>query len=78
MNPNSLKAQLRDFAAKHQTPGPRDTTRDKGRRQRRTAYVWVYIGMIITRARFDLTAGRRQEFRQRFLAGHRRFIHDDA
>src|SRR5262245_32303032 len=46
---------------------------------RRTAYAWVYAG---DRANpytvFDLSAGRQQEFPEKFLAGYRGFIHADA
>jgi transposase len=46
---------------------------------RRTAYAWVYVG---DRANpytvFDLSAGRQQEFPEKFLAGYRGFIHADA
>ncbi len=48
-------------------------------RPRRTAYAWVYLGDAANPyTLFDLTAGRRQEFPQRFLAGYRGFVHADA
>jgi transposase len=46
---------------------------------RRLAYAWVYVG---DRANpytvFDLSAGRQQEFPEKFLAGYRGYIHADA
>jgi hypothetical protein len=48
-------------------------------RPRRAAYAWVYLGDTANPyTLFDLTAGRRQEFPQRFLAGYRGFVHADA
>jgi transposase len=48
-------------------------------RPRRTAYAWVYLGDDKNPyTLFDLTAGRRQEFPQLFLAGYRGFVHADA
>jgi transposase len=48
-------------------------------RPRRTAYAWVYLGDAQNPYNlFDLTAGRRQEFPQKFLAGYRGFVHADA
>ncbi len=48
-------------------------------RPRRAAYAWVYLGDESNPyTLFDLTAGRRQEFPQRFLAGYRGFVHADA
>ena len=48
-------------------------------RPRRTAYAWVYLGDAQNPyTLFDLTAGRRQEFPQKFLAGYRGFVHADA
>ncbi|VTU01431.1 Uncharacterized protein OS=Blastopirellula marina DSM 3645 GN=DSM3645_28142 PE=4 SV=1: DDE_Tnp_IS66 [Gemmataceae bacterium] len=48
-------------------------------RPRRTAYAWVYLGDESNPyTLFDLTAGRRQEFPQCFLAGYRGFVHADA
>ena len=48
-------------------------------RPRRTAFAWVYLGDESNPyTLFDLTAGRRQEFPQRFLAGYRGFVHADA
>ncbi|MBY0456696.1 MAG: IS66 family transposase, partial [Gemmataceae bacterium] len=45
----------------------------------RTAYAWVYLGDAANPyTLFDLTAGRRHEFPQRFLAGYRGFVHADA
>ncbi|WP_202920213.1 IS66 family transposase [Urbifossiella limnaea] len=45
----------------------------------RTAYAWVYLGDAANPyTLFDLTAGRRQEFPQAFLAGYRGFVHADA
>lgn len=48
-------------------------------RPRRTAYAWVYLGDAANPyTLFDLTAGRRQEFAQRFLDGYTGFVHADA
>ncbi len=48
-------------------------------RPRRTAYAWVYLGDAGNPyTLFDLTAGRSQEFPQRFLAGYKGFVHADA
>jgi len=48
-------------------------------RPRRTAYAWVYLGDADNPyTLFDLTAGRRHEFPQAFLAGYRGFVHADA
>ena len=48
-------------------------------RPRRTAYAWVYLGDAANPyTLFDLTAGRRQEFPQRFLDGYTGFVHADA
>jgi transposase len=48
-------------------------------RPRRAAYAWVYLGdESHPYTLFDLTAGRRQEFPQRFLDGYRGFVHADA
>jgi transposase len=48
-------------------------------RPRRTAYAWVYLGDAQNPyTLFDLTAGRRQEFPQKFLAGYCGFVHADA
>jgi hypothetical protein len=48
-------------------------------RPRRTAFAWVYLGDAANPyTLFDLTAGRRQEFPQAFLAGYRGFVHADA
>lgn len=48
-------------------------------RPRRAAYAWVYLGDESNpHTLFDLTAGRRHEFPQRFLAGYRGFVHADA
>jgi hypothetical protein len=46
---------------------------------RRTAYAWVYVGDLCNPYTvFDLSAGRHQEFPEKFLAGYRGFIHADA
>src|SRR6516165_880646 len=46
---------------------------------RRTAYAWVYVGDLANPYTvFDLSAGRQQEFPEKFLAGYRGFIHADA
>jgi transposase len=46
---------------------------------RRTAYAWAYVGDPTNPYTvFDLSAGRRQEFPEKFLAGYRGFIHADA
>ena len=46
---------------------------------RRTAYVWVYVGDPANPYTvFDLSAGRQQEFPEKFLAGYRGFIHADG
>ncbi len=46
---------------------------------RRTAYAWVYVGDAANAYTvFDLSAGRQQEFPEKFLAGYRGFIHADA
>jgi transposase len=46
---------------------------------RRTAYAWVYVGdQCNPYTVFDLSAGRQQEFPEKFLAGYRGFIHADA
>jgi transposase len=46
---------------------------------RRTAYAWVYVGdQANPYTVFDLSAGRSQEFPEKFLAGYRSFIHADA
>ncbi len=48
-------------------------------RPRRTAFAWVYLGDAANPyTLFDLTAGRRHEFPQRFLDGYRGFVHADA
>ena len=48
-------------------------------RPRRAAYAWVYLGDAANPyTLFDLTAGRRHEFPQRFLAGYKGFVHVDA
>ena len=48
-------------------------------RPRRTAFAWVYLGDAANPyTLFDLTAGRRQNFPQTFLAGYRGFVHADA
>lgn len=48
-------------------------------RPRRSADAWVYLGDTVNpHTLFDLTAGRRHEFPQRFLAGHTGFVHADA
>ena len=48
-------------------------------RPRRAACAWVYLGDEASPyTLFDLTAGRRQEFPQRFLAGYRGFVHADV
>jgi transposase len=48
-------------------------------RPRRTAFAWVYLGDDKNPyTLFDLTAGRRQEFPQAFLAGYTGFVHADA
>jgi transposase len=48
-------------------------------RPRRAAYAWVYLGDAANPyTLFDLTAGRRQEFPQRFLEGYNGFVHADA
>jgi transposase len=45
----------------------------------RTAYAWVYVGNALNPYTvFDLTAGRQQEFPERFLAGYRGYIHADG
>jgi len=46
---------------------------------RRTAYAWVYVGDLANPYTvFDLSAGRQQEFPERFLSGYRGFIHADG
>jgi transposase len=46
---------------------------------RRTAYAWVYVGDPANPYTvFDLSAGRSQEFPEKFLADYRGFIHADA
>jgi transposase len=46
---------------------------------RRTAYAWVYVGdRDNPYTVFDLSAGRQQEFPEKFLAGYRGFVHADA
>jgi transposase len=46
---------------------------------RRTAYAWVYVGdRVNPYTVFDLSAGRQQEFPEKFLAGYRGFIQADA
>ena len=46
---------------------------------RRTAYAWVYVGdQCNPYTVFDLSAGRQQEFPEKFLAGYLGFIHADA
>jgi transposase len=46
---------------------------------RRTAYAWVYVGdQTNPYTVFDLSAGRSQEFPEKFLAGYRSFLHADA
>jgi transposase len=46
---------------------------------RRTAYAWVYVGdQANPYTVFDLSAGRQQEFPQKFLAGYGGYIHADA
>jgi transposase len=46
---------------------------------RRTAYAWVYVGDLADPYTvFDPSAGRLQEFPEKFLAGYRGFIHADA
>jgi transposase len=46
---------------------------------RRTAYAWVYVGDDANPYTvFDLTAGRQQEFPEKFLAGYRGYIHADG
>jgi transposase len=46
---------------------------------RRTAYAWVYVGDLVNPYTvFDLSAGRQQDFPEKFLAGYRGYIHADA
>lgn len=46
---------------------------------RRTAYAWVYVGdQANPYTVFDLSAGRQQEFPEKFLAGYRGFLHADG
>ena len=46
---------------------------------RRTAYAWVYVGDAANPyAVFDVSAGRQQEFPEKFLAGYRGFVHADG
>jgi transposase len=46
---------------------------------RRTAYAWVYVGdQCNPYTVFDLSAGRQQDFPEKFLAGYRGFVHADA
>ena len=48
-------------------------------RPRRAAFAWVYQGDESNPyTLFDLTAGRRHEFPQRFLDGYRGFVHADG
>ena len=46
---------------------------------RRTAYAWVYVGDEANPYTvFDLSAGRQQEFPEKFLAGYQGFLHADG
>lgn len=48
-------------------------------RPRRAAFAWAYLGDESNPyTLFDLTAGRRHEFPQQFLAGYKGFVHADA
>ena len=48
-------------------------------RPRRAAYAWVYLGDADNPYTvFDLTAGRRKEYPEAFLAGYAGFVHADA
>jgi hypothetical protein len=69
-----MRQRLRQSFAIHADDTPITLLRPK-----RTAYAWIYLGDAAhPYTLFDLTAGRKLEFPQRFLAGYQGFVHADA